>query len=81
MLALECKASNSEVNSFKRLNKEVVGDAKDWVTRFGKNVVVPAAALQGVFKATNVESAQDTPVYMFWGHRLNDLTAFIQSTK
>jgi hypothetical protein len=77
VLALECKASNSEVNGFKRLNKEVVVDAGDWYRRFGEESILAAAALRGVFKADNVEAAQSRRVYIFWWHRIADLKKFL----
>lgn len=77
LLAIECKASNSEVNGYKRLNKEVVVDSKDWSRRFGEDVVVTAAALRGVFKASNVAEAQREGVYLFWWHRLDALAQFL----
>lgn len=79
-LVVECKSSNSEVNSRKRLNKEVVKDAKNWDEQFGAQVLT-GAALRGVFKPGYVEEAQGTPVMIFWEHRLNDLKDFIESTK
>ena len=50
LLAVECKGSNSEINSRKRLNKEAVQNARAWLAGFGATQVVPAVALQGVFK-------------------------------
>ena len=35
VLAIECKASNSEINSRKRINKEIGQNARNWVARFG----------------------------------------------
>ena len=81
VLAIECKASNSEINSRKRINKEVAVDAKDWVSKFGDQNLVPAAAIQGVFKPAYLIKAQETPVVFFWGHRLTDLKRFIESTR
>lgn len=78
-LALEAKASNSEINSRKRLNKEVVVDAQHLQSHFGTQVV-SAAALRGVFKSDYVDAAQSTPLVIFWGHRLNDLKAFLGAT-
>jgi len=77
LLAIECKGSNSEINSRKRLNKEAVQNARAWLAAFGGEQVVPAAALQGVFKPRYVAEAQDTPMAVFWGHRLDDLKAFL----
>ncbi len=80
ILALECKASNSEVNGFKRLNKEVVVDAGDWYRRFGESNVVAAAALRGVFKPANIGQAQAQKVAIFWWHRLRSLEKFLKDT-
>lgn len=81
LLVIECKASNSEINSRKRLNKEVCADASDWISKFGNEVIVPAAAIRGVFKVQYLEEAQSVPVALFWSHRLTDLTDFIESTR
>jgi len=80
VLALECKASNSEVNGFKRLNKEVVVDAGDWHREFGKSSVVASAALRGVFKTANVASAQEQDVFIFWWHSMESLADFLTAT-
>jgi hypothetical protein len=81
LFAIECKASNSEVNGYKRLNKEVVVDAGDWYRRFGADNVVVGAALRGVFKAANVVSAQEHDVYLFWWHRLRALSEFLEAAR
>lgn len=81
LLAIECKGLNSEVNSRKRLNKEAVQNARAWIERFGSRQVVPAVALQGVFNARYVAEAQDTPMAVFWGHRLSDLKAFLSTAR
>ena len=80
ILALECKASNSEVNGFKRLNKEVVVDAGDWYRQFGHSSVIAAAALRGVFKPANVMAAQAEGVFLFWWHRMDDLADFVAAS-
>lgn len=79
ILALECKASNSEVNGFKRLNKEVVVDAGHWYGDFGPANVVCAAALRGVFKPANVQQAQGQRVYIFWWHRMRAFEEFLDA--
>ena len=76
ILALEAKESNSEINSRKRLNKEVVVDAQQLQRHFGTQVVA-ATALRGVFKPEYVEVAQSTPLVIYWSHRLDDLKAFL----
>ena len=80
LLAIECKGSNSEINSRKRLNKEAVQNARAWLARFGAQVV-PAVALQGVFKDRYLVEAQDTPMLIFWSHRLDDLKQFVEATR
>ena len=78
LLAIECKGSNSEINSRKRLNKEAAQNARAWLSGFGGQVV-PTVALQGVFKDRQVIEAQDTPMFNFWAHRLDDLCHFIRA--
>lgn len=80
VLAIECKGSNSEINSRKRINKEVARDASSWVQKFGDDIV-PAALIQGVFNAGYIEKAQETPVVFFWAHRLEDLKKFLASSR
>ncbi len=79
LLAIECKGSNSEINSRKRLNKEAVQNARAWLAGFGADQVVPAVALQGVFNARYVVEAQGTPMAVYWSHRLADLRDFIEA--
>ena len=77
-LAVECKVSNSAVNSFKRVNHEALGKARRWLSQFGTVGVVPAAVLGGVFNPENLAAAQDGGLYLFWSHRLDDLRSFIE---
>lgn len=76
-VALECKASNSAVNSVKRVNREAAGKAENWLRHFGANQVVPAAVIAGVFKRANLEAAQSRGLTLFWAHRLDDLVEWI----
>ena len=76
LLAIEYKGSNSEIHSRKRPNKEAAQNARAWLAQFGDQVV-PAVALQGVFRDRYVLEAQDTPLVVFWGHRLEDLRNFV----
>ena len=80
-LAIECKVSNSAVNSFKRLNHEALGKARRWLEQFGRRAVVPAAVLSGVFNKNNLEAVQDGGLALFWGHRLGDLETFIATCR
>lgn len=81
VLALECKVSNSEVNSFKRVNHEAAGKARAWLTGFGQRHVVPGAVLSGVFKPENLATAQNEGLALFWRHRLDDVREFIEATQ
>lgn len=80
ILAVECKGSNSGINSRKRINKEVANNAQSWLRQFGDGTLVPSAAIQGVFKPEYIAEVQEIPVVFFWGHRLEDLKAFLDAT-
>lgn len=81
LLALECKGSNSEINSRKRINKEVANNAQAWLREFGDGTVIPSAAIQGVFKPSYISEVQEIPVVFFWGHRLVDMKRFLTSVR
>jgi hypothetical protein len=76
LLALECKVSNSGVNSYKRLNHETGDKARTWRDAFGTQVL-PGAVLAGVFILANLISAQENPgIAIFWEHDLRPLRQF-----
>ena len=79
LLVIEAKGSNSAINSRKRLNMEAVQKAKAWA-EFGRNVVI-AAAIRGVFNPAEVHRAQETPLVVFWAHRIDDLKKFIDASR
>ncbi len=79
VMAVECKASNSAVNSFKRVNHEALGKAKAWIEGFGKRQIVPCAVIGGVFNSSNLEAAQAEGLAIVWSHRLDDLRGFIEA--
>jgi hypothetical protein len=81
VLAIECKVSNSSINSVKRLNREAAGKALSWTQDFGKQSVVPIAVLSGVYKLQNLVEAQDRGITLFWAHSLTALTAWIAKCK
>jgi hypothetical protein len=81
VMAIECKVSNSSVNSVKRLNREAAAKAGDWIGLLGQLQIVPAAVLSGVFNLDNLVDAQRVGLVLYWAHRLSDLTAWIESTK
>lgn len=76
LVAIECKVSNSEVNSFKRLMNDSVSKATEWVRALGTNQVVPVAVLRGVYKTENLVSAQSN-IALVWEHRLDDFKHFV----
>lgn len=65
---MECKVSNSEVNSVKRLNNDAAVKAQNWQHDFGSRNVVPAAVLSGVYKLENLQEAQTRGLALFWAH-------------
>lgn len=77
LLLVECKVSNSAVNSFKRLNHESVNKATKWRQDIGASRTLPAAVLRGVFLPENVFAAQNSGLSIFWEHRLSDLGDFL----
>ena len=80
-MPVECKASNSAVNSFKRINHEAVGKARAWLDGFGARQIVPCAVIGGVFNPANLETAQSEGLALIWSHRLDDLVEFVEATK
>lgn len=81
MMPIECKVSNSAVNSYKRLNHDTLAKHHAWRNAFGRANVVPAVVLAGVYSEANVLAAQEAGLAIFWSHRLADLTAYIEDTR
>ncbi|HEV3075580.1 MAG TPA: XamI family restriction endonuclease [Thermoanaerobaculia bacterium] len=81
IMPIECKVSNSAVNSVKRLNREAAGKAESWIGDFGKKQVVPVAVLSGVYKLHNLLSAQERGLVLFWTHHLGALTEWVGATR
>jgi hypothetical protein len=69
VLALECKVTNDETNSVKRIN-DVLKKAVAWREHWG-SFIQPAALLQGVIKRADVERLLEADVEVFWSHRLD----------
>lgn len=78
LLPIECKVSNSEVNSTKRLIRETLGKHIDWRGTFGRELST-GAVLAGVFSMLNLKQAQDQGMLLFFEHKLKSLTAFIRA--
>lgn len=78
VMAIECKVSNSSVNSYKRVVHDTGGKAAHWYQQLGQAQVIPCAVLSGVFLPANLLQVQNQGgVYLFWQHRLNDLADFL----
>lgn len=75
VLAMECKVTNDETNSVKRVN-DVLKKAEAWKRHWG-NFVQPAALLQGVIKLGDVKRLLDAGVSVFWSHRLDLFEAWL----
>lgn len=79
VMAIECKVSNSSVNSYKRVVHDTGGKAAHWYQQLGQAQVIPCAVLSGVFAPANLAKVQDDGrVSLFWQHRLADLAAFVR---
>jgi hypothetical protein len=81
VLAIECKVSNSSINSVKRLNNDAAIKAEVWFRDFGTRQIVPAALLSGVYKIHNLENAQNRGLTLLWAHDLGELVHWIEQTK
>lgn len=80
LMCLECKVSNSEVNSYKRLNHETLDKVTKWRVAFGRQCV-SGAVLQGCYKTKNLIDAQEAGAFLFWSSHLEELEEFVNSTK
>ena len=80
-MAVECKVSNSSVNSYKRLNREAGGKAAVWLRELGSTQVVPASVLSGVYAMRSLQQAQDAGLSVFWTHDLTALTDYVETTR
>jgi len=79
LMPIECKVSNSALNSVKRINNDAAVKAKIWRDEFGKNQIVPVAVLSGVFNVPNLIQAQENGLTLFWAHKLDDMKTFIDA--
>lgn len=81
LMPIECKVSNSFLNSVKRLNNDAAVKAGTWKRDFGFNQVVPTAVLSGVYDLHNLLDAQQRGLTLFWAHDLTPLTEWVTNTK
>lgn len=75
VLAMECKVTNDETNSVKRVN-DVLKKAAAWQSHWG-SFVVTAALLQGVVAPKDVQRLTDARVEVFWSHNLDHLRTWL----
>lgn len=81
LLAVECKVSNSGVNSWKRLVRETGGKAERWQHAFGAQVLT-AAVLAGIYDLPVLLTAQDLHgVTLFWQHDLMPFEDFVDGAR
>jgi hypothetical protein len=66
--AIECKVTNDETNSIKRIN-DVLKKASAWHDHWG-SFVETVALLQGVIAPKDVDRLTDARVHVFWSHHL-----------
>lgn len=78
VMPIECKVSNSAVNSVKRLNNDAAAKAVSWIVAFGEVNVVPCVVLSGVFNLQNLWDAQGVGLTIFWSHNLAPLARFVR---
>lgn len=81
VLAIECKVSNSKVNSLKRVNNDAAVKARLWTQEFGTQLIVPAAVIAGVFHPPNLLTAQDHGLTLWWSHDLDEMITWISGTR
>jgi hypothetical protein len=75
VLAMECKSTNDETNSVKRIN-DILKKATAWKEHWG-SFVMTAALLQGVIGAKDVQRLTDAGVHVFWSHDLATFHAWL----
>jgi hypothetical protein len=78
VMPIECKVSNSYLNSIKRLNNDAAAKAEAWRKDFGNTQVVPTAVLSGMYKLANLREAQERGLTIYWAHLLGELTAWVR---
>jgi len=81
VMALECKVSNSALNSVKRLNNDAAAKAVAWRHDFGDSQIVPTAVISGVYKLAKLEEAQHRGLTIFWSHNLGQFLEWIEKTR
>lgn len=80
ILALECKVSNSKVNSVKRIKREAATKAVRWTSDFGTSQIVPAAVIAGVYHPPNLFEAQSDGLTVWWSHDIGQMIEWVGRT-
>ena len=78
---IECKDTNSYVNSVKRLNNDTAAKAAYWIRKFGEQAAVPIAVVSGVFYHSSLSSAQEAGLAIFWGHGMTEFRKWVQDIR
>lgn len=78
LLPIECKVSNTYVNSVKRLIRESVGKGDSWRQAFS-NEIHTGVVIAGAFKMVNLQAAQAKGTLIFFDHNLEALDRFLQA--
>lgn len=81
VMPIECKVSNSALNSRKRLNMEAAAKAERWISDFGQRNIVPVSVISGVFKCEYLENAQDRGLTIYWSHKLDEMTQWMDKLR
>lgn len=81
LMPIECKVSNSALNSIKRVNNDAAVKAETWTKDFGTRNIVPAAVIGGVYKLRHLSDAQQRGLTLFWGHDLLALVSWIEQAR
>lgn len=77
VVAVECKVTNDETNSIKRMN-DILKKATAWRAQWGE-YVIPAAILEGNIKFSDVDRLLDAQIEVFWSHRLNTFADWLET--
>jgi len=81
IMPIECKVSNSALNSIKRLNNDAAVKAETWTKDFGTRNIVPAAVIGGVYKLRHLSDAQQRGLALFWAQDLRALVSWVEQTR
>jgi len=81
LMPIECKVSNSALNSIKRLRNDTAAKAAHWKEEFGRSNTLPVALLAGVFSVRDLAASQEQGLHIFWSHNLAALTNYIEVTR